>query len=567
MSASRLTPGSAQGSGQGSPPSSPPSSPPGSPPGGAAGDIPGRAPGRAAVGAAASAAPSPAAPRRGLERWLPASLFGRLLVVLGSGLLVAQLLSAAINLAERENLLLASGGMQQAQRIADVVKLLDSLGPAERERVVAVLSVPPLVVSLHDAPAAPASSAGAGARALMYQAMLRALLGDNRSLQVETAAPSAGAPRAPSGGEPPRRPGTIGPGGGMMGGGPGMMGGGPGMMGGGPGMMGAQPGGGAGWAHGGPVLRTHVQLRDGRWARFDSVAPAASGGVPWRLALTLAVLAITVLVLSYVAVRWVTRPLHVLAVAADALGHDLHRAPLPETGPLEIRRAAHAFNRMQARLVRFIEDRTRILAAMSHDLKTPLTRMRLRAELLDDDELRRRFESDLDEMQAMVQQTLDFMRGIGGGEAAQPLDFDALLESVRKDQEAMGRHVRVEGRTQFPCTGVASLLRRCLSNLIDNAVLYGGRAAVRVEDGPESLTLRVQDEGPGIAEGELERVFEPFYRLEASRNRATGGTGLGLTIARNIAQSHGGDITLRNRPGGGLEAVLTLPRRPEHIRG
>lgn len=497
-------------------------------------------PARAAEGASSSptAAMQPRAQSGWLARLLPQSLFGRLVAVLGVGLLVAQLLSAAINLAERESLLLTSGGMQQAHRIADVVKLLDSMGPAERERIVAVLNVPPLVLSLNDAPTAPAASAGngAGPPARMYRTMLRALLGDEREVRVETA-PWTDPPATPGpgwGGVGPRH-------------GPGMMGGDMSNM---------------HWAHGANVLRTQVQLIDGRWARFDSEAPSLPDGPPWRLALTLAVLLIAVLALSYLAVRWVTRPLHVLATAADELGRDLRRPPLPEAGPLEIRRAARAFNTMQARLARFIEDRTRILAAMSHDLKTPITRMRLRAELLDDDETRRRFEADLDEMQSMVHETLDFMRGLGGSEVAQAVDVNALLESVQADQQAMGREVRLEGRALAPYVGVASLLRRCLANLIDNAVLYGGRARVEVDDGPAWLTVRVCDEGPGIPERELHNVFEPFYRLEASRNRATGGTGLGLTIARNIAQTHGGDISLRNHPDGGLEAVLTLPRAP-----
>jgi signal transduction histidine kinase len=323
-------------------------------------------------------------------------------------------------------------------------------------------------------------------------------------------------------------------------------------------------GGPAGMAPGagppGPVLRAQVQLRDGSWARFDTQVPPGAAALPWRLALALGVLLAAVLVLSYFAVRWVTRPLHVLADAADALGRDIHRPPLPEDGPTEIRRAAEAFNSMQQRLVRFIEDRTRILAAMSHDLKTPITRMRLRADLLDDEELRRRFEADLKEMETMVTQTLEFMRGVGGGEARQDLDIDALLESLQSDNEAMGREVRIEGRCIAPLAAQPSLLRRCLANLVDNAVLYGQRATLRVEDSPAALVIRVFDEGPGIPEAEREKVFEPFYRLEPSRSRATGGTGLGLAIARNIARMHGGEIALRNRAEGGLEAILTLPR-------
>jgi signal transduction histidine kinase len=379
----------------------------------------------------------------------------------------------------------------------------------------------------------------------MFKAMLQASLGDNRQVRVE---PGKALP-APW----PAGPGYARP--------PGMMGAGPG-MGPGPGMWGAGPGIGRGGPHG-PVLRTEVQLRDGRWARFDTELEQAAAGLPWRLALTLAVLSIAVLVLSFVAVRWVTRPLHVLAQAADALGKDINRPALSEEGPLEIQQAARAFNTMQRRLSRFIEDRTRILAAMSHDLKTPITRMRLRADLLDDEETRQRFEADLKEMEAMVTDALEFMRGLGGNEARQAVDVSALLESLQSDNEAMGRTMLVQGRARTPYPAVVSLLKRCLGNLVDNAVLYGDSVTVKVEDTPQCLTLRMLDEGPGIPQAELEKVFEPFHRLEGSRSRETGGTGLGLTIARNIAQMHGGDIKLHNRSGRGLEAVLTLPRRPE----
>ncbi len=468
------------------------------------------------------------------SRWLPGSLFGRLVLVLAGGLLLAQLLSAAINLAERDRLLLTAGGARHAQRIADVVKLLDPMGPAERQRIVAVLSMPPLVLSLHDTPLGEPAAAE-DARAAMFGGMLRASLGDGRAVRVYAADPAQAFDRGPRG------PG-FGPG-------PG-----PGMMGGGPG--GHRMGMGA-------AVRTEVQLRDGSWARFDAVLPPAPDGLPWRLLLTLGVLLAAVLVLSFVAVRWVTRPLHVLATAAEALGRDIHSPKLPEDGPLEIRQAARAFNTMQDRLTRFIEDRTRMLAAMSHDLKTPLTRMRLRADLMDDDELRQHFESDLMEMEAMVTHTLEFMRGLGGGEPRQAVDMTALLESLQSDNEAMGRRVRIEGQAAAPYVGVVSLLKRCLGNLLDNAALYGGAATLKVEDTPQLLTIRVQDEGPGIPQAELEKVFEPFYRLEGSRSRETGGTGLGLAIARNIAQMHGGDIALHNLPGRGLEAVLTLPRGAE----
>jgi signal transduction histidine kinase len=175
--------------------------------------------------------------------------------------------------------------------------------------------------------------------------------------------------------------------------------------------------------------------------------------------------------------------------------------------------------------------------------------------------LRAKFVKDLQEMEAMVSAALDFMRGVDQREPAQPVDIMALLESLQEDAREVGGDVRIEGAAQSSFRGHAQTLKRCLGNLIDNAVSYGQRAVIAVADSDSALTIRVCDEGPGIPEADLERVFEPFCRLEASRNRATGGSGLGLTIARNIARAHGGELILRNRPGGGLEAVLTLPRR------
>jgi signal transduction histidine kinase len=337
----------------------------------------------------------------------------------------------------------------------------------------------------------------------------------------------------------------------------------------GPGMIGGP--GGPGFGHPGlsPGARlaglsfiVQAPLQDGTLVTFDSRQPLESVSWPYRLLLSLGILLVAVIAVTLVAVRWVTRPLKSLAEAADQLGADIERPPLPEEGPLEVSRAARAFNTMQRRLVAFIRDRTRVLAAMSHDLKTPITRLRLRAELLDNPELRAKFEKDLAEMESMVSATLDFMRGVESREPRQPVDVMALLESLQADSAEMNRRVTIEGAAGEPYRGLAQALKRCLANLIDNAVRYGKSAKVMVEDLPTMLTIRVRDEGPGIPEGELERVFEPFQRLEGSRSRDTGGTGLGLGIARNIARAHGGDIVLRNvsAPPGGLGAVLTLPR-------
>jgi signal transduction histidine kinase len=233
---------------------------------------------------------------------------------------------------------------------------------------------------------------------------------------------------------------------------------------------------------------------------------------------------------------------------------------LPERGARELRDAARAFNTMQDRLHRYLDSRTRVLAAMSHDLKTPLTRLRLQVETLENPPMQARIGRELDEMESMVREALALFRGLDDGEPASALDVDTLLAQIRDEFGDMGETVTITGHALRPLTAKPQALKRCLTNLIANAVKFGTRADIHIEDGAD-LVLRVRDRGPGIPEEELERVFEPFYRLESSRNRDSGGTGLGLSIARDIAQAHGGSLQLSNLPGGGLEATLRLPRR------
>ena len=471
-------------------------------------------------------------------RLAPRSLFGRLILILLSGLIFAQLVTAYINLTERDQLLYRAGGMQLAQQISDIVKLLDSLSAPERRKVVAVFNAPPLTVSL-DRPrtAARDGSTESDVPHSMFTAVLRYALGKDAQINVVRL------DRAPES----FRPGPRGRPQGMP-----MM-----SMMQGPGW---ERGAGPGFAAQGTFFTVQIALHDGTWVTFDSYLSPQAAAVPLRLALTLLILLGTVIALSLVAVRWVTGPLAELATAAEKLGEDINRPPLPETGPSEAQRAARAFNTMQRRLSRFISDRTRIFTAMSHDLKTPITRLRLRSEMLEDEGLRAKFAKDLEEMESMVTQTLDFMRDASTQEAVQPVDAMALLESLQTDYQDTGSKVEIAGSVARPYPGRPLGLRRCLTNLVDNAIRYGGHATVKVEDAADRLTIRVLDDGPGIPEEELEQAFEPFFRGETSRSRETGGTGLGLGIARNIARAHGGDLVLRNRAEGGLEAILTLPR-------
>jgi signal transduction histidine kinase len=280
-----------------------------------------------------------------------------------------------------------------------------------------------------------------------------------------------------------------------------------------------------------------------------------------NLFFNLGLLVVVLVIALYVMARSITRPLSNLVSAAEGVGRNVRQPKLEEKGARELRDAARAFNTMQDRLQRYLDSRTRVLAAMSHDLKTPLTRLRLQVETtLEDPAIQARFGKELDEMESMVRGALALFRGLDDDEALAPIDINALVATLQSEFTEMGADVTVEGSAGQPFTGKPQALKRCLTNLVANAVKFGTRAKIIVED-DTALLIRVRDEGPGIPVEELERVFEPFYRVESSRNRDTGGTGLGLSIARDVAQAHGGSLVAQNLPGGGLEALLVLPRR------
>ena len=268
---------------------------------------------------------------------------------------------------------------------------------------------------------------------------------------------------------------------------------------------------------------------------------------------------LSIAVLAYLVARMAMGPLKQLAGAAKNLGQDINHAPLKLAGASEIRQAAAAFNAMQARIRQHIAQRTEMLAAITHDLQTPLTRMRLRLEKVQDAELQAKLLEDLSAMQQMVKEGLDLARSMDTTEVMQRVDLDALLDSVCADAADAGQQVELKGRAAMDLMGRPLDIRRCLVNLIDNAVKYGHRAQVTVERLAGSARVRIRDDGPGIPPGQLAQVFEPFYRLESSRNRSSGGTGLGLTIARNIAEQHGASLSLANHADGGLEATLVFP--------
>ena len=288
---------------------------------------------------------------------------------------------------------------------------------------------------------------------------------------------------------------------------------------------------------------------------------------PWHsetFLFAFALMTLTAAGLTLWAVRRLTRPVSDLAAAAERLGRDVNAPPLPEDGPREVATAARAFNTMAERIRRFVGDRTQMVAAIGHDLKTPITRLKLRAELLDDDEQRRKILADLEEMEAMIGATLAFARDDAAAEPSVMVDLAALCRTVLDEATdaapEMAEAITYDGPEHLTVRARPVALKRALANLVGNALAYGGAARLTLaEAAPGQLRIVIEDDGPGVPEYELEGVFQPFRRLETSRNRETGGSGLGLPIARNILRAHGGDVVLRNRPQGGLAAVMTLP--------
>jgi signal transduction histidine kinase len=465
----------------------------------------------------------------------PQSLFGRLLAASVAAVLIAQAVALLLIAQEREHFMLQGSVREWTRRIAESTLMLAPLDPAQRTDALAQLmaAAPPHVMN-H--PAGPHAMSGRGfgygflrlpmltdfETALREQ--LRAALGPGYGIEI-AATPD---PPPPAVALPPA-------------------------------FLEAHELA----QHPARAQRYDVTVRfaDGAGVTYRVLRMPGGAPLPRNLFLNLSLLVLLLVIVLYAAARNITRPLSDLAHAADSVGRDTRPAqPLAERGARELRDAARAFNTMQDRLHRYLDSRTRVLAAMSHDLKTPLTRLRLQVEALENPPMQARIGRELDEMESMVREALALFRGLDDGEPPTAIDIGELLAQIREEFTDMGAAVTVGGHALRPFTGKPQALKRCLTNLIANAVKFGTRAEILIEDGAD-LLIRVRDRGPGIPEEELERVFEPFYRLESSRNRDSGGTGLGLSIARDVAQAHGGSLQLANAVGGGLEARLRLPRR------
>src|SRR5574341_700474 len=438
-------------------------------------------------------------------RLLPRSLFGRTLLVLAAGLLLAQVGSTAIHLFDRGSSVYRLASLQIASRIAQTARILNRLPPVERHKVVEEISGPELRVAL----AVRAVDVASGySEHDPYEEQFTA------SLQREIGAPW---PVRVDINPQPRSTGAA--------------------------MSGFDLWMARHFYFLLPdpfAIVVQVTLEDGTIAVFDVNVPQEPLSRHESLLPLLLLLLLLCFALAGFLVRMITRSLDRLARATEAIGANPNSAPLPETGPSEVVRVIAEFNRMQERVRRYLVERGRLLSAISHDLKTPITRLRLRAEMLRDAELRVKMLRDLDAER-------------------QPVDVAALIDSLCEDRRESGQALSVRGAPLGPYRADPQALRRCLENLIENAVRYGSRADIEIKDSPDELRIAIRDRGPGIPEAELERVFEPFYRLDDSRNMASGGTGLGLAIARNIARWHGGEVTLANASSG-LVAELALPR-------
>ncbi|WPN61463.1 ATP-binding protein [Pseudomonas sp. P9_35] len=302
-----------------------------------------------------------------------------------------------------------------------------------------------------------------------------------------------------------------------------------------------------------------IELADHSWVIFS--VPSRSWGLEeWaRNGIIIALILLSTLIVALIATRHLAAPLERFAEGARRFGVDHQAPPIPVIGPHEIRQAILAFNAMQAQLKHFLQDRTQMLAAISHDLRAPLTRMRLRGEFIEDAEQQSRLFRDVDEMQAMVNSALEFFRDDARLEHATAFDLAELLHTIVDDLKDAGTEVAFEGAQRLVYVGRPIGIKRALVNLIDNAIKYGGAPTVRLEADANRVDICILDRGPGIAAQHLEQVFTPFFRIEGSRNKHTGGVGLGLSAARATVLEHGGTLTLRNRRGGGLEARVSLP--------
>jgi signal transduction histidine kinase len=471
-----------------------------------------------------------------MNKFLPKSLFGQMLVIMLLGLIVSYAIGAWIYSTDREAALHEVGGLAAAHRIANLARLVEEAPADWRQRIVATLSDQTFQVALSDQKPDFAERGDNGPVADAIAAYLSDRL-DLGAARRPVVVASESARLSPGSGPFVDHP--------------------PMMMMRGPGMMG-------GWSmHGWAALvalDVAIPLSTGQWLSFNMALPEHVPSFSYRLIASMLVMTIVLVVVAVWAAKRVTAPLRTLAEAAQRLGKDVNAPPIPEMGTIETQQASHAFNEMQIRLRELIDNRTRLLAAISHDLRTPLTLLRLRAENATDPEDKERMLATLAEMDAMVSAILQYTRDEMTTEPVRRTDLTALIQSVVDDMADAGMDVMFDSVPAVLVDCRSSALKRAITNLIDNAVKYGGKARVTLQAGEKLVEIAIEDEGPGIPEAELARVFQPFYRVEESRNRESGGVGLGLAIAQSLVQKNNGTLRLQNRSAGGLRAQILLPK-------
>jgi signal transduction histidine kinase len=442
------------------------------------------------------------------RRFAPDSILGWLLLIIVAGLAASQVMAALFHNMERNEAILEIEDLRAAERLATFTAFLQHTSPVLRPSLAASISGPSMTVSMAGSPSVTDPTTSDTRLNHLGRAVSDRLHGSYwEEIRVGKVAVNPH----------PEQTGLL-------------------------------------------PIRVSVALRDGSWINFEFSAIDSLPLNPPLLGLVVfSVLA--VLVLSFYALRRVTKPLDSLTRAAEALGRSGRTEVLKETGASEVRRAARAFNEMQDRIRRLIEDRAQMVAAISHDLRTPITRLKLRAEFIEDQEQREKMLRDLDEMETMIKSSLALSREDANPEPRVHFDLGELLMDCVEGLDGVSLDIDplLSGR-KAPIEAQPIALKRAVANLIENAIVYGKSAEVALRREGVDYRIIIDDHGPGIPEAEFDRVFRPFFRLEPSRNRESGGTGLGLAIARSAIRAHGGDIALKNRPEGGLRVVVSLPQ-------
>jgi signal transduction histidine kinase len=469
-----------------------------------------------------------------MRRLLPDSIAGWVILVVIAGLVASQLMAIAIHYDSRRDAQTILENVRIAERVVTLTRLISLIPPEQRPDIVRSVSRPTLIVTWEPNSAVDASDSGN-----MRTQLLTEVIADRqenlglRNIQVDYIDAPLELPLDADiidtllSGDAQELRGTL-----------------------------RQA---LGQQLAGPAFVISLQLADSSWLNFAAADQATVPAWSHQSVALIAAMLAAVIALSVLGIRRLTAPLATLARAAERLGRDVNAPPLAERGASDVRKALRAFNTMQERIQRFIEDRTRMIAAISHDLRTPITRLRLRAEFVEDPEQQARMLADLDEMETMIQSTLSLAREEANPELRRDVDLVALLRSLCDDSRDVELTIEPAGTETLLLRGQPVALRRGFCNLIDNALKYGERARVGLSNGADSIVVTVDDDGPGLPGEELERVFKPFYRVDQSRSRDTGGVGLGLAVARTVFRAHGGDVALANRPQGGLRATVTLP--------